>query len=414
MMKRISLMLLLAVAALGQNLKRDGTLTPKDFAYRTALEVAEPADYASVRLDRQFYERTAGQFRDLRIFGPGGKAVPWVMRDMHAFTPREPLRPRILDRVRTPEGALRFVVDFGRSVPVHNRLVIETTETNFRSRARLESSDDRQEWSFVRDAAFLRFDQDGHRLESLAIDYPDSTRQYLRLTVENWPRPEALTAVVSELDPINTEDWEPLAAVAPRVSTLKDRRATQLDMEFPFRWLSDVRFTLESVSKDFSRSVELSHSADGKFWSSQYNFAIYRVPGAEQLSLRARTVSTQHVRLVIFNRDDAPLAVSKVRLDAPARQIVFPASSPGRYALYLGRDGAPTPEYDLPAILSRRNRVDPIRLAASEWERNPEYVAPVPPPKPFSERFPYVLPGVMGVAVAGMGYAALRLIRKAS
>ena len=413
-MKRISLILLLAIAATGQNLKRDDALSPKDFEYRATLDVEQPAEYASVRLDRQFYERTAGQFRDLRIFGPGGEAVPWVIRDMHAFAPREPLRPRILDRVLTPEGELEFVVDFGGSAPVHNRLVIETTETNFRCRTRLESSDDRQRWSFVRDAALLRFDQDARRLESLAIDYPDSTRQYLRLTVENWPRPEALTGVVSELDPVNAEDWEPLAAVVPRVSTLKNQRATQLDVEFPFRWLGDARFTLESDSKEFWRSVELSHSADGKLWSSQYNFVIYRVAGADQLSLRARSVATQHVRLVISNRDDAPLAVSKVRLDVPARQIVFPAPSPGPYAFYLGRDGTPSPEYDLPVILSRRNRVEPARLTASAWERNAEYVAPVPPPKPFSERFPYVLPGVMGVAVACMGYAALRLIRKAS
>lgn len=414
-MNRLSVVVLLAVsAAAAQPVKSDSALSPKDFEYRATLEVAQPADYASVRLDRRFYERTSGQFRDLRIFGPDGKAVPWVVRDTRAFVPRQPLRPRILDRTRTPDGALQFVVDFGRSVPVHNRLVIETTETNFRSRVRLESSGDRRQWNFVRDAALLRFDQNGRRLESLAVDYADSTRQYLRVTVENWPRPEALTGVVSELDPINVEDWEPLAAVVPRASVLKDQSATRLDMEFPFRWLNDARLTLESDSSEFSRSVALAHSTDGTSWSFQYDCVIYRVAGAEQLSLRARTVATQHVRFTIFNRDDAPVAVSKVRLDVPARQIVFPAASSGRYTFYLGREVAQSPEYDLPAVLSRRNRVDPVHLAAPAWERNPEYVAPMPPPKPFSERFPYVLPGVLGVAVAGMGYAAFKLMRKAA
>ncbi|HNY38938.1 MAG TPA: DUF3999 family protein [Bryobacteraceae bacterium] len=409
-MKTLSLAAFCALPLFAQS----AHLSPREFPWRARIEVKESSGYAAVRINRGFYEKSAANFADLRLFGPSGIEVSSLLRDLHPAAPSASIATQTLDLVQTRKGQLQFILDFGVAPPFHNRLSFATTETDFRNTVLIESSLDRASWDAVRTAAILRFQQDGTRLESLSIDYPDSSRRYLRVTIDSWKDPKSLTAVTAQRSASpNAEDWEPLATAVPKAAPLPDRKSTRYDFAFPFGWMNDLRLSIESPAKEFYRSAELSWSSDGASWASTYGNVIYRVPGAEELSIRSRTINVSHLRLDVHDADSQPIEIRSISLHAPAREVVFPISGVGVYSIYLGLANAPKPSYDLVDILSRGATVSPIHIATPEWEPNPSYVLPAQRPKPFTERFPWLLPSVVVLAVAALGLAAYRLMKSA-
>ncbi len=390
-------------------------VSPNEFPWRARLDIKETSGYAAVRINRSFYASTAANFADLRLFGPSGAEISHLLRDLHPARPNPSLQSQLLDLVRTPKGQLQFILDFGIAPPIHNRIVFDIADPGFRRPVLIESSLDRTTWDTVRTAAILRFQQDGQRLESLHIDYPDSARRYLRVTIDSWNDPKSFTSVQAQRTPSpNAEDWEDLASATPQASALSDRRSTRFEFSFPFGYLSEARLVIASPNKEFYRSAAFSHSGGGKTWRSAGSHILYRVPGAEELAIRAQSVATTHLRLDVFDADSQPIEITTIHLQAPAREIVFPISGAGSYTFYLGLAGAAAPSYDLENILGRGTGVSPIALAVPSWESNPNHIPPAERPKPFTERFPWLLPSVVVLAVAAMGAAAYRLLRSAS
>jgi len=409
-MKTVSLILVSPLLLCGQS----AHVSPNEFPWRAKLDIKETSGYAAVRINREFYERTAANFDDLRIFGPSGAEISCLLRDLHPARPDPSVQTQLLDLVRTRKGQLQFILDFGIAPPIHNRIVFDTPDPDFRRPVLIESSLDRTTWDLVRTAAILRFQQDGQSLESLRIDYADSARRYLRITIDSWKDPKSLISVKAQRTASpNAEDWEHLASATPEVSSLNDRKSTRFEFSYPFAYLSEVRLVIVSPGQEFFRSAVFSQSAGGQTWTSSGSHILYRVPGAEELAIRAQSVNTTHLRIDVFDADNQPLEITTIHLQAPAREIVFPLSGAGSYTFYLGLAGAAAPRYDLENILDRGTGISPIAVAVPSWESNPSYVPPAERPKPFTERFPWLLPSVVVLAVAAMGAAAYRLLRSA-
>jgi hypothetical protein len=407
-MKTLSLAAILALPVLAQS----AHVSSNEFPWRASVDVKETSGYASVRLNRAFYEKSASNFDDIRVFGPSGVEISCLLRDLHPAHPVASIQTRMLDFVQTPKGQLQFILDFGVAPPLHNRVAFTTPDSDFRRAVLIESSLDLSTWDIVRTAAILRFQQDDQRLESLRIDYPDSARRYLRVTIDSWKDPHSLTSVIAQRSASpNAEDWEHLASATPAVSPLPVRKSSRFDFSFPFGHLSDIRLVLDSPSTGFYRSASLAASGAGDTWVYSGHHIFYRVPGAEELTLRARSINVSHLRLDVHDADNQPIEIKSIHLQIPAREIVFPAIGSGRYTFYLGLAGVPPPRYDLEEVLARGAGISPIAIAAPVWESNPTYVPPAQRPIPFTERFPWLLPSVVVLAVAALGAAAYRLIK---
>jgi hypothetical protein len=67
--------------------------------------------------------------------------------------------------------------------------------------------------------------------------------------------------------------------------------------------------------------------------------------------------------------------------------------------------------YDLEAVLEKEAGVAAVALSAGAEEKNPAWRAVVVE-KPWTERHPEVLWGVLGAAVLGLGYLSVRFLLK--
>jgi hypothetical protein len=322
-------------------------------------------------------------------------------------------RPALLDKSVVDGRALQLTLDFGaRERVLHSRVAVTTPEKNFRNRVRVETSDDNRFWSVAREDGYIfDFSEGDVHAAVLSVDYPVSTRRYARLTVEGFTRPEAISGAravfrrevpvvrdrMAELVPVRSEDAKARASVL----------VFDLGRELPHD-----RIVLEASGGPFHRAVEVEEGGDGNEWRRLASGTIFRIPGEDILAIELPETAARYLRLRIFNGDNQPVEVRRAFFEAPRRDVLFRAASAGRYFFHAGNPDAAAPSYDLPAILARTLLAEqPIQ--AGRWEPNPLYEPPPPPRKPFSERFPGLLPAVLVAAVLIMGFLAVQLLRKA-
>jgi hypothetical protein len=406
----------IAAAALPLLAQPPAQLQTKDLRWRAAVEVTQPVDYALIEVRQPMYARTESRFHDLRIFGPDGAPVAWAWRHhpVSSSIGGGNLAGRLLDRVRTPAGGLRFVVPVARGEGLHHAITIDSAEETFQREVLIETGNDLVRWAEAARGMLVRLKVDGEVLQSLRVSYPQSTQRYLRVTIAGWPENAELRSVELHSGVIVAEQWTVLGRVDnPRRETPEDR-VSCWQASFDYDPIDRVRLVVETPTARFARHFDVETSADGKSWTGAGGALLYRAGDSENLRFELTGLRPRHVRVVARDRDNAPVEVRALVLEAPVRRIVFPVSAPGKYQLYLGRANAVMPDYDLPAVLSRAGPLEFVTHTAGEWENNPGYVAPPEPEKPVSERFPWLLPGVLGVAVLAMGAAAWRLLRKAA
>jgi hypothetical protein len=105
----------------------------------------------------------------------------------------------------------------------------------------------------------------------------------------------------------------------------------------------------------------------------------------------------RRLRLVVTDYRNPPLNVTAVRFSAPVRQVVFARSTDlaAPLSLYYGNPKAEAPHYDFAASLPVQLMPAPARTILGSAIKNPTYR---PGPKPWSERWPWLVYVVLGLA----------------
>ena len=375
---------------------------PQHWRTRMPIAVQQPAPLSAIVIDPNVCRSSSARLRDLRIVRAGVE-VPYRFEILSALREQIELQPAILNKAAVPNIGVQAVLDLNGH-PAHNRLRIATAQHNFKETVRIETSDDGHTWAVARsDGLIFDIATAGRDASDLTVDYPVSTRRYVRLTIPGWRDPEYLASAWltyfketgAVRDTVST--LTPLAAEDPKAQT------TSLVADIGFQGLAYDRLNLAVDPGAFSRTVEISTSRDAKEWSYAGQSVISRTAQEERLSIDVPDQWNRYVKVTVFNADSSPLKVTRLRLSALRRLLQFPSEAPGRYWLYSGNSEAKQPSYDL-AIL-------PPALAVSVGppEPNPQYRAPT---QPWSDRNPHLLNFVLIAAVAVMGYITIQFLRK--
>lgn len=382
-----------------------------DWQFRKALEGAEGVKVCQVKLDRAVYAGSRPDLADLRIVR-GEQEVPYVLQTLAGSVEDHEVRAEITDKVVLPSGDVQFTLDLAGHAK-HNRVRISTGERNFRQKVRVETSDDHTHWGVARDTAYIfDFSQDNRRFSVLTIDYPVSTRHYLRVTILGWKDAKALADAWVDDHREQPAHRETMVTVAPQVTQDAKTQSTLLVFDLGVQGLPHDRVRLETGDGWFHRAVDVETSADAMDWSYVASGVISRLPDEETTTLNFHEQHDRYLRLRIFNRDDKPIDVRRADLQALERWVLFSPSAAGPYWLYYGDPKAKQPSYDLPFVLARLTPETTQPVTAGAEVRNPAYRPPPEPVKPWSERHPEVLYVTLAVAVLGLGYVTVRFLLK--
>jgi hypothetical protein len=102
----------------------------------------------------------------VRIAGPDGREVPYLVREVPVPTPPLVHAVVVVDPVTLPDGSSRAVLDLGKVGLKHGEVSLSIDGSDFFRRTRIEVSNDEKEWAKLAEGAIV--------FRALTARYPSS------------------------------------------------------------------------------------------------------------------------------------------------------------------------------------------------------------------------------------------------
>jgi hypothetical protein len=390
----------------------------KYWRYSRAVELS-PADatrLAGVVLAEEVYAQAKMPLVDLRMIDDRGAEIPYVLFMHEGSTNRVTLLTTLHEQSFAPGLYSQIVVEIGGQAPFHNLIQIQTNEPDFIEWVRVEASDDGHTWRIVQDRApIFRFRNEG-REGTQEIHYSENNARYLRLSIlDGEKRFPVLGANVTYAVSAPSERAPLAAALSVEATPPAGESVWAADLGATHAPISEVRFEVPPPM-EFSRSVDVDVSEDNEEWITMGRGEIYRFHQGdamqEQLAITIPYTDprNRYWRVTIENGNDSALSDAVAHFYTTPRHIVF-EQQPGRsYRLLYGQSEAKPAEYDLGRRINAKERD-----AAAPGTLGPEEVnSDWSDPRPWTERFDFVLWFLLGLAVLILGVSAIRSLRRSA
>jgi hypothetical protein len=366
---------------------------------------------AAARLTRDIYVRSQPNLSDLRVTHDGDE-IPYLIETRRGVVEDAEVEPAVLDKSVVPGNGLQLTLDLGHPSR-HSRLRISTPETNFRQRVRIETGDNNRSWAIARNDGYIfDFSQGDRHVALLSVDYPTSTKRYVRATIFGWTKTSAIRQVWAAYHHERPAEREVMDTVTPERSGDPKTKASILTIDLKQAGVPYDRIRLDSGPSHFYRAAELETSTDGKDWRYAASGTIYQTADESSDGLTFAPRHDRYLRLRIFNGDDKPITVKSAVLETTVRRLKFRLAASGAFRLFTGNPDAKPPAYDLAAVIAREAPQPEVHAVLQAPAINPGYRPPPPPVKPWSERYPQVLYGALVISILVMGYVTIRFLLK--
>jgi hypothetical protein len=374
--------------------------------------IITPQIFASARYD----------LHDLRVYTASGQEVPYALRVRSSRSERQSLETREFNRTEGPDESSELTLDLGESVPEHNALEIDLPGNNYRRRIELEGSDDGNAWRPLREETLVDFRRGDNLVHDDTIEYPLSRFRYLRIKLHRDPLVDDEAVPIGDVKVLRSVEipGEKLTLDA----SVGKREAVRTDAGPGSRWDFDLggdqtpvsSINVQIANAEFVRNFDLEAGGpvnSGTPFNSVARGVLRRRAGEPLEPIRVEFSETRaaRLRLIVTDNQNPPLQVEQVQFTADARQVVFatPQGSES-YELYFGNAAAEDPSYDFARNLPQKLEPAPDRAMLGDLAANPLYE---PEPLPFTERWPWAVYAVLGLACLVLASIAVSLSRAA-
>ena len=350
------------------------------------------------------YGKSEADLGDLRVIDASGAETPYAVDQRQGAQAVQWVDAPLSEQGFVPGRYTQAVADLGATGALHNEVTLDTTADEFSAWVEVAASSDERTWRIVRQRApIYRFSSDG--LQGNLIVRFDATRdRWLRVRVQRGAQRFPISGC-RVADDVSIVPELSIVASHLRVDANAPARQTRLTADFGSGNIpvSAVRFAASSA--EFYRTVEVSVSDDGETWNDAGQGDIYRDPRAgTSLTVQFAETRGRYWRVVVYNRNDRPLAGLDAALLAVPRYVSFRARALGRYRVLYGNPAAQAPEYDFSKLTTADER-----LSARVVALGPEVA--VPPTVPWTESHPFVLWLALLLAVGILAWLAVGAMR---
>lgn len=372
--------------------------------------------------DTDVFVYAAPALSDLRIVEENSQMeVPFVLLVERGEQRRTSVSVTMQDLGRVPSQHTTFVLDLNQQGTLHNELEISTSSENFQRDIVVEGSEDAENWRILdEDGQIFDFtiEARGFTTRDTRVKYPASTARYLRVRIIDGELPPldvqgAVVFFAQQIPPSRT--GYPIN-ISARVEDPVEK-STQLVFDLGSGGLPTNRLSLAIGPANFYRRVSLEGSHDNQLWSvlrRSENLYVFNTPKfvGSQLSISYPESRYRYFRLTIFNEDDNPLAVMGLQASGYTRKLIFSADPGGSYRLYYGNPDAAPPSYELEHIFPYLVTENLPVAGLGAHTPNPLFTGPTISPKPFTERYPWLVPTVVAIAALLIGVFLTSLFRQ--
>ena len=366
------------------------------------------APWIDLVLTPEVFGQARADLGDLRLYDGRGREVPYALRVRRTRHQRQRLPARQFNRQTDPDGSVEVTLELDEGRREHDEIDVVTGGRDFRRRVQIQGSDDGKDWgSLLDDAQVVRFPFNKMSVERHRLRYAASRFRYLRVRVlpdrsKASDKPQITSAEVYHTVDVPGEYVTRPAWVEPReaVPTYEGPGSAWI-IELGAQAVPCEKLTVDVADEDFARPYALEKIEDEGDRRVVARGEWRRRRGAERkpLEIELDELTAGRLRLVVTDHRNRPLTITAVRYTAPVRQVVFSRSEAvaAPLRLYVGSAKAEAPHYDFAANLPEVLKPSPARAELGPQQLNPVYR---PEPKPWTERWPWLVYVVLGSAVA--------------
>lgn len=419
--------------------------SPNDFQYSADLEgpIKQGILYQG-RLSSDVLQKCASDYRDVRLFGPGDKEVPFVILENEY--PNEVIETYPLEIIGYVEAADSVVITVkvpDKHLPV-SLIDLGITDSDFKKKVVLHGSYDRKKWDALAEEVIYDFSSQVD-LRKTTVEFAKADYRFYRIELINTRKSagsdksttlkyEALDFTVNGIQDkklrINKVDGktgstkERTAIHDAKIftnfsSSLDEAHKTVIILEaaLPFD-----KIFLEISNPYYYRSISLYHSDTGE--KNSYRLltqnSIYSFPLSGLLETKNyigyKSSKHGYYKFVIDNRNSPPLEIKSIRFEWIQKNLYFIALDDAeKYTLCLGNNIVNRPDYDLSTFIDQNNwfRQKFVNLKTGSVRQNATYTPKTPlDKKARAEKF--ILTIVVTILVIGISFWLYKLLGKAS
>lgn len=376
------------------------------------------AKLASLVLDSDVFDTSRGGLSDLRIIDSAGGEVPYKLAVESSVSSRDSFPVKMTNLGSKPGEYTQLTLDLGVSGENHNSLTLQTSSINFRRQVEVEASSDSQNWFVIKKAAEGGYIYDysvDFKAQNTQVYYPETNYRFLRVKiVDSGEVPIKISgAMVYRFVQQGSREVFYTPKVVDKAQD-KEKRTSSYILDLESKGIPSNKLTFRTSDENYNRQVVIEGSNDRGNWvqvSGQdviFNYNTPKFVGAKN-SLNFTESNWRYLRITINNRDNAPINLSDFRVSGILRKILFQAQPEKQYRLYYGNADARFAEYDLESFIQYLDTTNTVNGVLGPQEKNADFKGPIVPEKPLTERFPYLLAGVLGVAVLILGTMVFKL-----
>jgi hypothetical protein len=367
--------------------------------------------------DFEIFATANAELTDLRIIAANDQTeIPYKLIVERGERSRSELTVAVSNLGHMSGQYTSFVADLKETGILHNELEVQTPSKNFQRIVRVEAGTDGETWMILEKNAQIfdhTLNERNYTVRDTRIHYPSTTSRYLRIRILDNDEPpiEIVGAVAYFTQELEAQEIDLYATMATREEDTASQ-STILVVDLKSTGVPSARLAIITPQENFYRQVGLEGSNDGVKWkwiqSSDVLYA-YNTPRfvGNKLSVTYPESTFRYFRLTIRNEDNPPIEIEEIRAHGFLRKLVFSASPAGIYRLYYGNPSIHAPSYDLERIFPYLVTENLTRAQLGPHTTNPIYIVPS---RPFTERYPWLLPMVVAGAAFLIGLFLLKLL----
>ena len=379
-----------------------------------------------VELDPEIYAYAQPGLGDVRLTATGTdgeREIPYNLLIEAGDQRRAAVPVKMQDLGHIPNDHTSFVLSVQSEGDLHSEVQIQTSSVNFQRRVSVSASDDGESWRVLQDNGtifHLSIPERGFSAGDTSVRYPSSSARFLRVQIfDEDQEPLAISgAVVLFAQTLEPRRHSLPLGIVERIENA-ERKQTVLMLQASHPGFPADTIHLDIPHRNFYREVVVEGSYDSIYWiplqsgEILYDFDTPRFVGDDR-EIRFGESRYRYYRITIFNEDNPPLPVEQPTASGFARKIVFTAAAGETHRLYYGNPEASAPSYELEKLFPYLITEDLPVARLGPRDVNPAFDAPVPRPvgEPFTERYPWLLPGVVALAALLVGIFLASLIRQ--
>ncbi|MFA6290610.1 MAG: hypothetical protein WC637_02450 [Victivallales bacterium] len=380
--------------------------------YMKTVPSGKESDILKIVLDSDLYDSVSANFADIRLTDGKNAETPFIVRQdtVNETQISDVYQPaKIISLTRLDDNRIYICVEIPGDIRGITGLVLKTPSKNFEKQADVYGSSNMKAWKTISEDQNIFDYSEVIALSNTTLRFSGQDFKYYNISIANFaeniksPRSELITEKrqggdFSQIEKmtINTEVLK-IDEIGFLTSSEKKIVRKNKILEYPVSEFSCkdgkdeteillstkkeplTLFTLETESNNFSRSVSVDGSNDGKDWRNLTGcekITKIDISGYRETDLKIAIPESRfkHYRIKVSNGNAPPVKFSAVRASGNiyCLELINPKTS-GGLSLYYGGTNIPLPAYDIREILDKLKNPSYSEVNPGERKENPSY-----------------------------------------